>query len=329
MKIKEKIKKNKAILKLVRYIKLIRKYIDDANFFIDTYSFSSEAEEKLLYRMSYIVHSIEKALTNEKLRPFGKDKVTELLNLVIDYEKLGYDRNRFAFKLAISALEKYVNIYNENQWKEEEIHTEIKKVIENYKDTPKIDIGSYKIDLSVLEEGKNFDYFKFIKSRHSVRNFSKNKINRKDLEKAIEMAMLTPSACNRQMIKAYYIENFEIKDNITELAMGISCFDKKNVNYLIITFDNAAFQFDGERNQGWFNAGLFTMNLMNAFHSLGIGSCCIEFANEKKDELFLKKLINIGDSEKIAIILAVGYYSDNTVIPYSSRKKIEEILEIK
>ncbi len=55
--------------------------------------------------------------------------MTELLNLVIDYEKLGYDRNRFAFKLAISALEKYVNIYNENQWKEEEIHTEIKKLL--------------------------------------------------------------------------------------------------------------------------------------------------------------------------------------------------------
>lgn len=49
----------------------------------------------------------------------------------------------------------------------------------------------------------------------------------------------------------------------------------------------------------------------------------------KKRTNYFKKLINIGDSEKIAIILAVGYYSDNTVIPYSSRKKIEEILEIK
>ena len=44
----------------------------------------------------------------------------------------------------------------------------------------------------------------------------------------------------------------------------------------------------GERNQGYFNAGLFATNLINAFHSLGIGTCLIQFSNKVEDEEKLK-----------------------------------------
>lgn len=67
------------------------------------------------------------------------------------------------------------------------------------------------------------------------------------------------------------------------------------------------------------------MNFVNALHSLGIGSCFIQFGNDYKEEKQLKQILNIPESEKISVIIAAGYYKDKSIIPYSSRKYRKEI----
>lgn len=37
------------------------------------------------------------------------------------------------------------------------------------------------------------------------------------------------------------------------------------------------------------------------------------------------KLLDIPASERIAVILSAGYYCDKSIIPYSPRKKIEDV----
>lgn len=94
---------------------------------------------------------------------------------------------------------------------------------------------------------------------------------------------------------------------------------------LVVAFVVNANYFIGERNQGWLNAGLFSMNLVNALHSQGIGSCFCQFGNSTKQEEQLKKLLGIPASERIAVILSAGYYCDKSIIPYSPRKKIGDV----
>ena len=169
------------------------------------------------------------------------------------------------------------------------------------------------------------DYDRFISYRRSVRNFSSKKLKEKDIKTAVKIAIKTPTACNRQMCKIYYIKNEENKKYIESYAQGIGLFDLTNVNYFVLTFDLSSSHFLGERNQGWFNCGLVTMNFINGLHSLGIGSCCIQFGNTNKEENTLKKLINIPSNERIGVIVCAGYYDEISRIPYSSRKPIEEI----
>ena len=139
------------------------------------------------------------------------------------------------------------------------------------------------------------------------------------------MSIKTPTACNRQMCKIYYIESEKNKKIIEKYGQGLGLFDLKNANYFVITFDISANYFIGERNQGWFNAGLVTMNFVNALHSLGIGSCCIQFGNSFKEEIDFKKYLNIKESERIAVIITCGYYDNVMRIPYSSRKPIYDV----
>ena len=148
------------------------------------------------------------------------------------------------------------------------------------------------------------------------------------MRECIDIAKYAPSACNRQMVKVYDVRSEKASDYIVRFAQGKSAFVLDTVSFLLITFDMNAFYFSGERNQGWFNAGLFAMNLINAMHSKGIGSCFIQFGNTNSEEKKIKADLGIPGSERIAIILAYGYYTDETKVPDSTRKETDSIYRI-
>ena len=103
-------------------------------------------------------------------------------------------------------------------------------------------------------------------------------------------------------------------------------FDNESANMIVITYDLCAFRAH-EMYQGLFNAGLFSMNLVNALHSLGIGSCMLEYWVKTKEENEEKRIIGIPDNEKIAVVIAAGYYKDKNIVPRSVRKPVEEIFK--
>ena len=146
------------------------------------------------------------------------------------------------------------------------------------------------------------------------------------MKAAVEMAKYSASACNRQYIKLHYYPSGKMRNNTLYYAVGKSGLYLEGVNTFIITFDVNGLSGEGERNQGYFNAGLFSTNLVNAFHSLGIGTCFIQFSNSVKEEEELKKINDIPKYERIAVILFAGYYDDKSIFAVSSRKNVSELL---
>lgn len=321
----------KKIIKRIpgfKCISNIRKNYDynkDKRFFLKHYMYSKPiTKEKLEYDMLFEIHKLEKGFAVTKnQRPFGIDKVKRIIRDIEEYEKYSFD-DSFAYNLAYSSLSEYANFYEKKEWTAREEYNIVKEFLKNKK-YKHIDVGAFDHKKKDFIKNATIDYDKFISSRRSVRNYSNKKLQKNDIEKAINMAIKTPTACNRQMCKIYYINTKENKKVIEKYAQGLGLFDLTNANYFVITFDISANYFVGERNQGWFNSGLVTMNFVNALHSLGIGSCCIQFGNSFKQEKEVKKLLSIPENERIAVIVTAGYYDEISKIPYSSRKPIEEI----
>ena len=315
----------KYILNQRRKFKGRKEFQYDKDFFFSNYVKSkNKSINKISYDLIRITHSLEKGLSNNNPRPFGKNVINELIKLIKEYESISSDYN-FAYNLTLTGLNNYVNFYESKKWTEEKTYQMVKEFLKFRTLDSKKEAGSIKYKKEELEQGMNFDYRSFLETRHSVRNFSNKKVKNKDLEAAINMAIMSPSACNRQMIKVYnYINKEDIK-YISKVAQGVGGFVLDNINYLVITFDVNSFYFVGERNQGWFNAGLFSMNLVNALHSNGIGSCFIQFGNTVKEEEQIKKRLRIPSNERIAIFIAYGYYDNESLVPISSRKNIKDI----
>ncbi|MBP5511803.1 nitroreductase family protein [Candidatus Saccharibacteria bacterium] len=247
------------------------------------------------------------------------------MDLVKKYESFGSYENDFAYMNAINILRGYVNFYKEKGWTDTDEYKNVSLFIKQRKGINKINAGSFILRKKDFEKDAKIDFAKFLASRHSVREFKKAKINESDFKKAVQIAALSPSACNRQMCKAYLISNELKNKRVIKIGQGFGGFEKDTINTIIVTFDVNANCSIGERNQGWFNAGLFSMNLVNAMHSLGIGSCFCQFSNSSKEEQSIKELLNIPVNERIAVIIACGYYVDECKIPYSPRKSVDDI----
>lgn len=326
MFIKNIIKKNKYISNCLRNLKFKKKYDSDKKYFIENYMLSyGYTDNKLSYNISLIVHSIEKGLGNAKPRLFGLNKIKELINLTENLE----NKNCYSYFLAISCLYNYKKFLELNSFTNEHIYSYVTDYLYNKKLDENYSVGKVEFFYNNIKEDSNIDFLSFAKSRHSIRKFSNKKLALKDLEYAVNSALLAPSACNRQFCKVYFVENKRLVKLCINSSRGISGFDEDNLKFAIITYDvNGLINID-ERNQGMFNAGLFSMNLVNGLHVRGIGSCFIQFSNDLKEEKKLKEALSIPFNEKIAVFIAIGYYPEIVSSLHSSRKNIKDIYNIK
>lgn len=325
MRIKDSLKKVKCIDNFVKNSKLKKAFLKDYLLFKDNYMYSHDDTESIGYNILLIVHTTEKAMSNKTPRIFGKEKMNKLMMLLDQYKKIGNNADYY-YQMGISCLNKYKIFFEQHKWENTNEYIDVAQYLEkNSSTTHSLNVGNSFINKNDIIEYSKINYEQFLKSRHSIRNYASTKLKDSDINKAINMAIYTPSACNRQMCKIYYVESEQKREEVIKYANGFGNFELDNVNIFLITYDVRSLSMAGERNQGWLNSGLIAMNFVNALHSLGIGTCLLQSSNTYEEEENLKRNLGICDSERIAVIISAGYYDDVSVIANSVRKKDTQI----
>ena len=307
---------------------LDREYLYDKNFYKNNNMRSEATLNKLGYESIILTHTLEKGMEHFELRPFAIKKTGYIMRLIKRETKFENYNDTFSFINGINSLREYKKIYEENGWKDKDEYKNVTHFLKEYIDVPQQKAGAYILTKKELENDYKIDYLKFLKSRHSTRNYKNEPIKLNDVQKAVEMAKYSASSCNRQYIKLHFYPSGKMRDNVIHFALGKGGLYLEGVNTFIVTFDVNGLSGPGERNQGYFNAGLYSTNLINAFHSLGIGTCFIQFSNSVKEEENLKKMNEIPEYERIAVILFGGYYAEKSIFAVSPRKDVKELLMI-
>ena len=318
--IKELLKSNNILRRLVKKIKIYKSFFEDACEYEKYYLEKADKKGKSHYRIMLLVHSLEKGMCMPNLRPFGQKKAIELMNVLTTFS----DTKSFEYKLGISTLKAWVDFFDEHKWGHDKSCEHIRKYIANK-------YSSYKAGYKYYSSPKFAQYCDFkdiILSRHSVRDFESREIEDDDLAFALKCFIEAPTACNRQMCKVYQVKKQDVKELLNKTILGVGGFNREAMTYFVITYDIAAFDFFGERNQGYMNAGLVAMNFVNGLHFKGIGSCFMQWANKRSEDVQVRKALGLSDSEKIAIVLGAGYYKDTSIIPCSCRKSIDEVFKV-
>ncbi len=319
MGIKEALKKNNTLRGIVKRIKNYREFMADAKDFSDNYEEVAERQGDFRYRLMLYIHNLEKGMCRENPRPFGKEKVEVMINILKHSSE--EEKNLFEYRLAVSILKNWVAFYEQKGW---QIEKDVLEFINNLRDT---DVSAG-IEMLSRPETVNASFDDVVFSRRSVRDFDPEKLKQDDIDYAINCFIATPTACNRQMCKVYQVQNSRKKQLLADTILGISGFNVSNTTLFIITYDVSAFEFYGERNQGYVNVGLAAMNFANALHARGIGSCFMQWSNNRSDDVMIRKSLGIPKSERIGIVLGAGYYKAEVYIPKSVRKNKELIFNV-
>ena len=173
------------------------------------------------------------------------------------------------------------------------------------------------------------DLTEFFACRYSIRNFTDEEVDYNLIEQAIRMAQKTPSVCNRQSSKVYIFRNEEDRQLVLSYQNGNRGFGHLVNKVLIVTSDLQNFVSVGERNQCWIDGGMYAMSVVYALHSLGLGTCCLNWSVEYEVDRRLRKAANIPDSEAVIMMIAVGHIPEQLSVAQSPRKSIEEVMVVR
>jgi nitroreductase len=280
-------------------------------------------------RITMAYHQLEKGLSYATPRlGFGKDVIERLFGLLIPFIKQhGYVEPATT---AVGVLTAYVNFNEAAGLDLTNLKARISALTND--DTSVLELcnvgGSIAVDRKELKEKQSIDFRGFFNSRHSVRNFSGGIIPEADIIEAVRISQKTPSVCNRQAWKVHAYSNDNEKSKLLEIQAGSRGFGDRASTVLVVTCDLTCFVDVAERYQAWIDGGMFSMSLCLAFHSLGYGTCCLNWSKEYGDDVALRKAANLQSQEQIIMLIAVGTLPETFNVAYSTRRPIQDVLQI-
>lgn len=168
----------------------------------------------------------------------------------------------------------------------------------------------------------------FFETRHSVRNFdSERPIDPQLLRHAGNLAMSTPSVCNRQAWRVRFVMEDDAKMLARRRQNGNAGFGDIPV-LAIVTTDARLFAGPGERNQAWIDGGMFAMSLSWALHGLGLSSCMLNMSVGNAVADALRSELGIESYELIITQIAIGYAKEGHRVARSPRRSTDEVVSV-
>jgi nitroreductase len=172
-------------------------------------------------------------------------------------------------------------------------------------------------------------FLNLVNKRQSVRGYTDKPVEREKIERCIEAARLSPSACNAQPWKFIVVDDLELKnalaDTTTTKMMAMNHFTKQALVHIVVVEENANLtssigQVIRDKSYPLMDIGIATIQFCLQATEEGLGTCILGWFNEKK----VKKLLNIPRSKRAMLIITLGYPS-SAEIREKRRKTTEEI----
>lgn len=160
---------------------------------------------------------------------------------------------------------------------------------------------------------KNF--IQVIKTRRSIRKFSKDSVPKEIIEDIIDCARLAPSARNIQPWEFIVVTDKKMLNKLAEITKGFGDFIAECAFCIVVFCKDTKYYLE--------DGSAATQNILLAAHSLNLGACWV--AGDKKpyaDEV--RRVLNVPDGYKLVSLVPVGYPAEKPA-PIRKRKLNEVV----
>lgn len=272
-------------------------------------------------------HKLEKGLCMPgKKRFFGYDPASATLGILKRWRESGLSTRDPVYLGAIETVRAYRSRLDETPPQRGELlrqalDSELQRSTETYPSlqTPMSVASAMDQEVIVALE-------KLAVARRSVRSFRSDDVSQHVIKRAITIAQLSPSACNRQPCSIHVYKKREQIDAMLELQNGNRGFGHTIPVLLVLTAAANCFFDASERQEPYIDGGLFAMSLILALQAQSVSTCCLNWCVEPAQDKAAHLLGDIPASERIVMYIAVGYADENALVPRSPRRSIENIV---
>lgn len=274
--------------------------------------------------ITYYSHSIEKSLSNPNFeRGHAFSVAKELVNLLQQYSNLKFDKNSPAYRSAVDNLNELYLRHKDSKYK-----NDVKGMVASFLEGSTDDAikigGSLTMRISEKQNNSTKNFKELSSGRHSVRDYLDKQVNEEDIREVIEIAQKSPSACNRQQARVYYMTDKKVISEILGIQGTLKDYPTPPLLFLITATDDA-YILDTENNNGYIDGSLFAMSLLYALEYKGIGACPLHtmFTDEVRTRVM--SMLNIPENEKLIFFISAGYFSEQILACRSFRYPIEYV----
>ena len=169
------------------------------------------------------------------------------------------------------------------------------------------------------------DILDIIRSRQSTRDYTGKLVDRDLLDKILEAGRLSPSARNTQPWTLYCTSRREIINDLANgfAAIGRNLFVKDCGAFIAIVEEPLPENLKMHRRYAEYDIGMCIMQICLEAESLGVSTCILGSYDEEN----VKHVLGIPIEKSVAMVIALGYASDNTIRP-KLRKSFDDTVKI-
>ncbi|MEO0348709.1 MAG: nitroreductase family protein [Cyanobacteria bacterium P01_A01_bin.15] len=183
----------------------------------------------------------------------------------------------------------------------------------------------YKRDLDKAVSVSYEDFLELCHRRRSVRWYLQKPVPRELLDKAVIAAVLSPSACNRQPFEFRIFDDPTLVQKVAAIPGGTKGFHHNFPAIIAVVGKLSAYFNERDRHVIYIDGSLASMSLMYALETLDLSSCAINWPDVEQNEKAMTELLSLEPDERVIMLISVGYPDPDSLVPYSSKKPLEQI----
>lgn len=161
--------------------------------------------------------------------------------------------------------------------------------------------------------------------RRTVRWFLDQPVPRKSIDRAIQVAAQSPSACNRQPFYFRVIDDPSLLRKVSELPMGTAGYAHNIPAMIVIIGRMRNYPSERDRHLIYIDGSLAAMSLIFALEVQELSSCCINWPDIESKEKAMTNLLQLAPDERPIMCLAVGYADPDAMVACSTKKPLGQL----
>lgn len=276
-----------------------------------------------LYFLRRNVHRIEKGLIMKPRRNvFALRFIHHTVHALSDACSEVYFTKSSEFDWAFQVLAQYFSLTASSDERYSKAETLFDDLSRDYSSALKEIPIRYENNLGVEFE---VAFNKIMRQRKSVRWYDSKLIPRTFIDKALEMASLAPSSCNRQPYRYIIINEPSMASNVASIPAGTVGWATNIPCLAVLVADQSAFSNAANRHSIYVDSTLSVMPFVLSLETQGLSTCIINWADLPKKEKLMTNALDLKASEKVVLSISIGFSDSDQLVPFSKRKTINEI----